>query len=397
MLLNRKFYLESEDIAKIPGWKKVVFTLIPIIIFLLILEVMLRSTIQFRNIRGVCFHPIMERINCANVTGAIKYGIPITINSDGMIDKEYPIERVNGLSRVVVLGDSFTAGEEVPMGKRFHELWEKWRFERNGQNSEFLNFGVRSFGTWNELQIFHLKSVKYKPDLTVLNVFWGNDIEDNVRQLKAGAYNPLYEEYPNPSMWDHILGARKNFNKWLWNHVISYQFFRKYYVKLEHKIKAMFRPGLKDHLERVTKNDQKNIDSKTPTKARPKIDSEGEYDDKFFQNSEGSKLIRKLILKLKQEVNAAGGKLAVIHFPSALQVHGYPIMPLGSFDDFLKQNNISYLNLFPKFAELEKDDLIKATLKKEHKDYHFSTYGHELYAKLTMDFIDSLLIQETQE
>jgi hypothetical protein len=336
----------------------------------------------------------MERINCANVTGAIKYGIPISINSDGMIDKEYPIEKNKGVPRVAVLGDSFTAAEEVLMGQRFHELWEKWILEKTGKNTEFLNFGVRSFGTWNELQIFHLKSAKYKPDLTILNVFWGNDIEDNVRLLNTGAYNPMKEEYPEPSLWDNALGARKNLNKWLWNHVISYQFFRKYYVKLEHKVKAIFQPGLKAHLERVRNAEKNKSNSKETGSPNPKVDGEGEYDDKFFENSEGSKLIRKLILKLKQEVEDIGSRLAIIHFPSAMQVHGYPSMPLDSFDDFLKNNNIPYLNLFPKFAALERDELIKTTLKKEHNDYHFSSYGHEVYAKFTMDFIDRLLDQK---
>ena len=85
--------MNNKQIAKIPLWKKVVFSLIPVIVFLMILEAVLRMTVPFRNVRGVCFHPIMVRINCANVTGAIKYGVPITINSDGMIDREYQVAR----------------------------------------------------------------------------------------------------------------------------------------------------------------------------------------------------------------------------------------------------------------------------------------------------------------
>lgn len=379
-------FLDNEQIAKIPRWKKIVFSLIPIIVFLMILEVVLRMTIPFRNVRGVCFHPIMVRINCANVTGAIKYGVPITINSDGMIDREYPVARAPGTPRVAALGDSFTAGEETRMGQRFHELWEERSLARTGRNVEFLNFGVRSFGTWNELQIFHLKAAKYRPDLTVLNVFWGNDIEDNLRQLKSGAYNPLKEEYPDPSLWDRILGARKNMNKWLWNHVLIYQFFRKYYVKLEHKVKDMFRPSLKDHLKRV-----KKIKSAKGGSEMPAADSRGVYDDKFFDNSEGFKLLRQLILKLKEEAEAAGGRLAVIHFPSAHQVHDYPALPLKSFDGFLAGNGIPHLNLFPMYAALERSELRRTTLKKERNDYHFSAHGHEVYAKFTEDFIFSLL------
>ena len=376
--------MDSERIATVPRWKKVLFALIPAIVLLMVLEAALRMTVPFRNVRGVCFHPIMERINCANVTGAIKYGVPITINSDGMIDKEYPVARTPQTLRVAVLGDSFTAGEEVAMGQRFHELWEEQGLDRTGRKVEFLNFGVRSFGTWNELQIFHLKAAKYRPDLTVLNMFWGNDVEDNIHQLQRGAYNPLKDEYPEPSPWDRILGARKNLNKWLWNHVIVYQFFRKYYVKLEHKVKAMFKPGLEEHRQRMDKKKS----------APPAADSKGEYDDKFFADSAGFKLTRRLVLKLKQETEAAGGRLAVIHFPSAMQARDYPAMPLDSFDRFLNENAVPHLNLFPKYAELDKDDLLRTTLKKRHNDYHFSSYGHEVYAKFTEDFIFGLLAQE---
>ena len=377
-----------------PRRKKILFALIPTIALLIVLEVTLRMTIPFKNVRGVCFHPIMSRINCANVTGAIKYGIPISINSDGMIDKEYPVARSPDALRVAVLGDSFTAGEETQMGQRFHELWEERSPDRAGRKVEFLNFGVRSFGTWNELQIFHLKAAKYRPDLTVLNVFWGNDVEDNIHQLKAGAYNPLKEEYPDPSLWDRILGARKNLNKWLWNHIIVYQFFREHYVKLEHKLKASFRPGLKDHLKRVKNNDlSKGKPGDSPAQT-VSADARGEYDDKFFDNSEGFKLMRRLILKMKEEVEAAGSRLAIVHFPSAMQVHGYPAMPLKSFNNFLSKSGIPHLNLFPKYAELDRHELLSTTLKKKHNDYHFSPYGHEVYAKFTEDFIFGLLAKE---
>ncbi len=88
------------------------------------------------------------------------------------------------------------------------------------------------------------------------------------------------------------------------------------------------------------------------------VDTKGKRDDKFFNNSEGLKLTRKLILKLKQEVEDAGGRLAVIHFVHFGQVHDYPTMPLKEFDIFLAENDIPHLNLFPKYAALEKEDLL---------------------------------------
>ncbi len=54
------------------------------------------------------------------------------------------------------------------------------------------------------------------------------------------------------------------------------------------------------------------------------VDTKGKRDDKFFDDSEGMDLTRRLVLKLKQEVADGGGRLAVIHFPHFDQVHDYP-------------------------------------------------------------------------
>ena len=150
--------MDEQRIAGLSLRKKIVFTLIPVIVFLAILEIVLRTIIPIRNVRVLCFHPIMGHHYCAGATGSIMYDVPISINSDGLIDREYPVERVPGTARVAVLGDSMTAGEAAPMGLRFHELWEKRIPPRLGREAEFLNFGVRIFGTWEALQMFHLKA-----------------------------------------------------------------------------------------------------------------------------------------------------------------------------------------------------------------------------------------------
>jgi len=49
------------------------------------------------------------------------------------------------------------------------------------------------------------------------------------------------------------------------------------------------------------------------------------------------------------------------------------------------------LNLFPKYAALSREELLRTTLKKEHGDHHFSPYGHEFYARLSEDFVLGLL------
>ena len=237
--------MDEPQIAGLSWQKKIVFALIPIVAFLALMETALRVAIPTRNVRTLCFHPIMGQLYCASATGSIMYDIPVSTNSDGLIDKEYPVKRTPGTARIAVLGDSMTAGEATPMGLRFHELWEKRIPNRLGREIEFLNFGTRIFGTWESLQMFHLRAAKYKPDLTVLNLYWGNDIGDNVRSLIKGKANPLLEEYPNPTLWKEIVLARKKINKWLWNNISLYQFFRHHYNKLETKIKLWFHEGFR--------------------------------------------------------------------------------------------------------------------------------------------------------
>ena len=351
-----------------------------------IFEIVLRTIVPIKNVRTLCFHPIMGQHYCANATGSIMYDIPISINSDGLIDKEYPIAKAPGVTRVAVLGDSMTAGEAAPMGLRFHELWEKIIPKRLDRKVEFINFGVRVFGTWEELQMFHLKAAKYKPDLTILNLYWGNDIGDNVRSLKSGAANPLIEQYPDPTLWKRVQLTRKNINKWLWNNVSLYQFFRHHYNKLETKIKLWFHEEIKEINTKPTEN------RPAMKKRRPGlVDTKKNRDDKFFNNSEGLDLTRKLVLKLKQEVESAGGQLAVIHFIHFAQAHDYPALPLKEFDSFLADNNIPHLNLFPKYAAMKKEDLLRTSLFEKYKDEHFSVYGHEIYENFTEDFIVRLL------
>ncbi|MFQ5481663.1 MAG: SGNH/GDSL hydrolase family protein [Nitrospinaceae bacterium] len=401
--------MPSIEVHNLPFWKKAVFTLIPLGVFLILLEFGLRLTVPFQQVRPLCFHPIMQRDYCPNVKGSIKYGVTLKVNSDGMIDQDHPVARAPGKLRVAVLGDSFTAGEEVGMGKRFHEIWETRLGPRLGREVEFLNFGVRGFGTWEELQMFHLKAAKYHPDLVIVNFLWLNDVDDNINNLQKNAYNPLKEDYPQNTLWQRILVSRKNFNKWLWNHSITYQWFRTHYNKFELWVKNLWRPGYKQHLKRVAEfraghqkpgkptpgqqGDPNSSPGKESTShpATLATDTESIHDDLFFTDSAGWKITRLLFKKLKAEVEAAGGKLAVIHFPAENQMHGYPGMPRHEFNRFLRKNQISPLDLFSKYAALSREEVLRTTFMREHGDHHFSEYGHRVYAGFTEDFLFSLL------
>ena len=96
--------------------KKIVFSMIPIVIFLGVMEIGLRKFGDFAPARDVCYPPVMGSSYCPDprrklVINSVAgwYGA----NSDGLMDKEYSVERVPGTVRIAVMGDSFVSAEGV--------------------------------------------------------------------------------------------------------------------------------------------------------------------------------------------------------------------------------------------------------------------------------------------
>jgi hypothetical protein len=427
---------------KISKKRLFLFSVIPLLFFLLIIEFGVRLFWEFEPNRYLCNHPVMGRIYCPGTAGfPIKnkhspdeMRIYVEINSDGLLGKAYPVNRVPGKFRIALLGDSFAAAERVIPREKFTGVWERELSEKVTGTVEVINFAVGGTGTWQQLQMFHIKALKYKPDLTVLAFCWCNDIENNIDNFKGGAMNPLLDEYEVGS-FKRLQVKRKNFNKWLWNNSALYQFTRTKTNLLEHYFKRMFLPDYmnksyaadKKRLERAKlqkglmfdpenkmwlKNSQtkkekrferkqdrevlmlhsKNMDEKKSKIPEYKVNTRSVYDDLFFFNSEGWELTRKLILKLKKEVKKNGSELALIHFGGAHQYRNFPTLPLKQFDTFLESNRIAHFNAFDQFIKIDDEFLPENFIL---NDGHFSETGHRHLAEFSTDFL-LRLIQKTK-
>ena len=231
----------AENLSK---KKLFIFIAIPFIFFLFLMEIGLGVWGDVQPNRVLCFDPILGRSYCSDTKGYLKenkINMYVEVNADGLLGKSYPIDRTPGKLRVAVLGDSFTSGEAIPPDKKFAGVWETKLSKKFPPGVEVINFGVGGTGTWQQLQRFHIKARKYKPDLTVLAFCWCNDIDNNIDQFmsKADTRNPLLDQY-EIDLWARLNVKRKNFNKWLWNNSNLYQFTRTRYNHLEHFIKRMF-------------------------------------------------------------------------------------------------------------------------------------------------------------
>jgi len=114
---------------------------------------------------------------------APEWRIHTRINPHGLRDRDIPYERRGGF-RVLALGDSFVEGMQVDQERTFPKLLEQ-RLDAAGVPTEVLNTGVAGWGTDNELLFFRTEGWKYAPDLVLLAFDTTNDVFENQRHLVA--------------------------------------------------------------------------------------------------------------------------------------------------------------------------------------------------------------------
>lgn len=134
--------------------------------------------IQFHQTLGHAFRPNVEGWN-TSLRG--EYSAYIKINSKGLRDQEYPYHKGTGAFRILILGDSFTAGLQLPEAETFPKLLEARLKQHNPQRKfEVINAGVVGYSTDKQLAYFTQEGYKYQPDLVILAFFIGNDLTDNI-------------------------------------------------------------------------------------------------------------------------------------------------------------------------------------------------------------------------
>ncbi|MEX2048822.1 MAG: SGNH/GDSL hydrolase family protein [Gemmatimonadota bacterium] len=98
---------------------------------------------------------------------------PATTNSLGWRDDEFASEKATDRARILALGDSFTFGVGVDYGDRFSEV-----LERDRPETEVLNMGVFAYGPDQALLAYELHGRSVDPDIVVLGLYLGNDLDD---------------------------------------------------------------------------------------------------------------------------------------------------------------------------------------------------------------------------
>lgn len=127
-----------------------------------------------------------------------EYDGVLKTNAQGMVGPAVG-PKAPGEFRIVVLGDSYTVGGQVPYEQTFPAVLERDLRGAGYSNVRVVNAGVGGYTTFNESGLLREDVSWLQPDLVVVAAFLGNDVSENVLATAAG-YR-LAPEHPKGMTW----------------------------------------------------------------------------------------------------------------------------------------------------------------------------------------------------
>ncbi|HJU29485.1 MAG TPA: hypothetical protein VJ718_09955, partial [Candidatus Binataceae bacterium] len=101
-------------------------------------------------------------------------------NARGFVGGNWNAIPAAGVTRVIVAGDSFTAGNGLDVGGAYPEVAQRILRAANDR-VDVLNLGVSAWGPQNALGYLSSEGADIRASCLIYGFFLGNDVADNVR------------------------------------------------------------------------------------------------------------------------------------------------------------------------------------------------------------------------
>ncbi len=162
------------------NYRKYLLLLLTILIFIMVLE--LSYKIKYSSIEEISDIDLLsssERYGNASDNLILSYE-PIAnysrdiydINSQGLRDYDYSVQKPNDTFRAIVFGDSVTFGYGVLLEDIYSTKLEQYLRENYSDDVydsfEVINFGVDGYNTLQESELLKHKAINYDPDLIII-------------------------------------------------------------------------------------------------------------------------------------------------------------------------------------------------------------------------------------
>lgn len=116
---------------------------------------------------------------CDEVCIRDRHNIHLRQNSIGVRDIDHNINKPEDVRRIVILGDSMTSAEEVPIEQTTFRQLQTLLNQKSREKWEVISLGLRGAGTLEEVMILEEFGLKYNPDVILLQTYINNDLFNN--------------------------------------------------------------------------------------------------------------------------------------------------------------------------------------------------------------------------
>ena len=274
----------------------------------------------------------------------------VKLNEKGLRDYNHEYENNLGKYRILVLGDSMTFGYGVENNEAYPNVLENFLNEKESKY-EIINAGVTGWNTAQELAFLETEGLNYNPNMVLLGIM-SNDIptnylDKNIFLLENGK---LVKNYPSYKF--SLIQRVKNF---LSSHSHLYNF-----IKTKTGLKTRVTKEKEEEKERVIKT------------------ALGIWDNTIDEAKEKTFLLLK---EMKTVLDERGISLVVVIIPIKEHIDEKKLQKMLktysigeeiniskyrlSVSDYLKSENIQYIDLFDPMKKLNKNN-----------DFYYDYDGH---------------------
>ena len=165
-------------------------------------------------------------------TQAFWYSASISTNNIGLRDENYNLTKSPETIRIILIGDSTTFGQGIPVEKTYGEkLEKKLNLQSQNQIYEVWNAGVITYNTAQAVTLLDEELLKYEPDFVIYG-FFQNDLNPPMYFYSRQLY---YDDFPMLAFFDTL-----PFKNWklfqfyneklynLWGKIRYYRIMNKY-------------------------------------------------------------------------------------------------------------------------------------------------------------------------
>jgi hypothetical protein len=321
-------------------------------------------------------------------------------NSHGYRDYERTYDKPPNSFRILVLGDSYVEALQVSLDDTFTALLEKkLNAVSESMRFEVLALGEPGFGTANEYMRYLDFGTAYSPDLVILALTMGNDIQDNSKLLNRERVQFYFgfDQHKNLVLDRSVFNDYQNSLKRRLQRIKEHSYLASFIAS---RLSLLYRQWKEGHVtftpeydEAATANTRRDLDPYSYLNIY-RSDLPPAWKEAFD-------ITTGLISRLRTAVEERGARFLLVGICGAEQVHPqkskqlmkmyeHPFdfgQPDRILEQFSKREQIEFLDLMPTFREYHRKTGTYLHGFGSNLSGHWNENGHRLAAEAIFGFL----------